>query len=56
LPQPPRTPRRATSALIGLPATVGAVGGAWLHQRVTARGVTLAFAAFLVLTAAKLAL
>jgi uncharacterized membrane protein YfcA len=44
------------AALIGLPATVGAVGGAWLHQRVTARGVTLAFAAFLVLTAAKLAL
>ena len=44
------------AALIGLPATVGAVGGAWLHQRVTTRGVTLAFSAFLILTAAKLAL
>ncbi len=44
------------AVLIGVPATIGAVGGAWLHQRVTARGITLAFAGFLVLTAAKLAL
>jgi uncharacterized membrane protein YfcA len=44
------------AALIGLPATVGAVGGAWLHQRVAPRRVVLAFAAFLLLTAGKLAL
>jgi uncharacterized membrane protein YfcA len=44
------------AALIGMPAVAGAVFGAWLHQRVTARTVTLAFAGFLLLTAAKLAL
>jgi uncharacterized membrane protein YfcA len=44
------------AALIGMPAVVGAVFGAWLHQRVAARTVTLAFAGFLLLTAAKLAL
>ena len=44
------------AALIGLPAVVGAVFGAWLHQRIAARTVTLAFAGFLLLTAAKLAL
>lgn len=43
------------AALIGVPATVGAVAGAWLHQRVAARPVVLAFAAFLLLTAVKLA-
>jgi len=43
------------AALIGLPAVGGAVFGAWLHQRVTTRAVTLAFAGFLLLTAAKLA-
>jgi len=43
------------AALIGLPAVVGAVFGAWLHQRVTTRAVTLAFAGFLLLTAVKLA-
>ena len=44
------------AALIGIPATAGAVLGAWLHQRVTTRAVTLAFSVLLVLTAAKLAL
>jgi uncharacterized membrane protein YfcA len=44
------------AALIGIPAVAGAVFGAWLHQRVAARTVTLAFAGFLLLTAAKLAL
>ena len=44
------------AALIGLPATAGAVGGAWLHQRVASRRVVLAFSLFLLLTAAKLAL
>ncbi len=44
------------AALIGLPATLGAVGGAWLHQRVDQRRLVLAFAFFLVVTAGKLAL
>ena len=44
------------AALIGLPAVAGAVFGAWLHQRITTRAVTLAFAAFLLITAGKLAL
>jgi uncharacterized protein len=44
------------AALVGIPAVAGAVVGAWLHQRVTARNVTLAFAAFLLITAGKLAL
>ena len=44
------------AALIGMPAVVGAVVGAWLHQRITARNVTLAFAGFLLITAVKLAL
>ena len=44
------------AALIGLPAVAGAVFGAWIHQRITARTVTLAFAAFLLATAMKLAL
>ena len=44
------------AALIGMPAVVGALLGAWIHQRVTARNVTLAFAGLLVVTAVKLAL
>jgi uncharacterized membrane protein YfcA len=44
------------AALIGMPAIVGAVFGAWLHQRITTRNVTLAFAGFLVIAAVKLAL
>ena len=44
------------AALIGMPAVIGAVFGAWLHQRIAARTVTLAFAGFLLVTAAKLAL
>jgi hypothetical protein len=32
------------------------VFGAWLHQRITTRNVTLAFAGFLVIAAVKLAL
>jgi uncharacterized membrane protein YfcA len=45
-----------SAALIGLPATAGAVGGAWLHQRIATRRVVLAFAFFLAVTATKLAL
>jgi uncharacterized protein len=44
------------AALIGLPATGGAVIGAWLHQRVTADRAVLAFALFLAVVAVKLAL
>ena len=44
------------AALIGLPAVGGAVFGAWLHQRITTRHVTLAFSCFLILAAVKLAL
>jgi uncharacterized membrane protein YfcA len=36
------------AALVGLPATLGAVGGTALQQRITARALTLAFAALLV--------
>ena len=43
------------AALIGIPAVAGAVFGAWLHQRITTRNITLAFAAFLVIAAVKLA-
>ena len=43
-------------ALIGLPAVVGAVAGAWLQQRLTQRALTLAFSAFLVAVAVRLAL
>jgi uncharacterized protein len=46
----------ADAALIGLPATAGAVGGAWLHHQVAPRPVLLAFAVLLAITAAKLAL
>jgi uncharacterized protein len=44
------------AVLIGMPAVVGAVLGAWLHQRINTRTVTLAFAGFLFVAAAKLAL
>ncbi len=44
------------SALIGLPAVGGAVGGAWLHQRIDTRRIVLGFALFLALVAVKLAL
>ena len=43
-------------ALIGLPAVVGAVGGAALHQRIDTRRVVLLFSLFLVIVALKLAL
>jgi uncharacterized protein len=43
------------AALIGLPATGGAVLGAWLHQRVASRSLVLGFSALLLVTAAKLA-
>jgi uncharacterized protein len=46
----------ADAALVGLPATAGAVAGAWLHQRASARPMVLAFACLLLITAAKLAL
>jgi hypothetical protein len=36
------------AALVGLPATLGAIGGTALQQRVTTRALTLAFAALLV--------
>jgi uncharacterized membrane protein YfcA len=44
------------AALIGLPATAGAVIGAWVHQRLAPRGAVLAFSLLLVVSAAKLAL
>jgi uncharacterized protein len=44
------------AALIGLPATAGAVAGAWVHQRAATRPMVLAFAALLLVTAGKLAL
>ena len=46
----------AQAGLIGLPAVGGAVFGAWLHQRISTRHVTLAFSCFLILAAGKLAL
>jgi uncharacterized membrane protein YfcA len=46
----------AHAAAIGLPAVAGVVAGTWLQQRVPARWITLAFAAFLVAVAVKLAL
>ena len=39
--------RYAHAALVGLPATVGALGGATLQQRVSARSLTLGFAGLL---------
>ena len=44
------------AVLIGVPATVGAVGGAWLHQRVTPDRAVFGFALFLAVVAVKLAL
>ena len=38
----------AHAALVGLPAAAGALGGTWLQQRVSGRGISLLFAAFLV--------
>jgi hypothetical protein len=35
------------AAVVGLPATVGALGGTWLQQRLATRTLTLAFAALL---------
>ena len=43
------------AALIGLPAVAGAVVGAAWHQRVSSRGIVLAFSAFLALVALRLA-
>jgi uncharacterized protein len=40
--------------LIGLPATVGVVAGAWLQQRVSPRWITLAFAGFLAFVGVEL--
>ena len=37
----------AHAALVGVPAAAGAFGGTWLQQRVSGRGVSLLFAAFL---------
>lgn len=44
------------AAAIGLPAVVGVVGGTWLQQRIHAKWLTLAFSAFLILTAVDLVL
>ena len=44
------------AALIGLPAVAGAVGGAWLHQRLDSQRLVLGFSFFLVVVAVKLAL
>ena len=41
--------------LIGIPAAFGAVGGAWLQQRVDSQKLVLAFSAFLVVVAIRLA-
>ena len=46
----------AAAALIGLPAVAGAVGGAWLHQRLDSQRLVLGFSFFLVVVAVKLAL
>jgi uncharacterized protein len=43
--------RPAYAALVGVPAAVGAVGGAALQQRVHARTVELLFAAFVLVIA-----
>jgi uncharacterized protein len=43
------------AALIGLPAVVGAVVGAAVHQRVDSRSVVLGFSVFLAAVAVKLA-
>jgi len=40
--------RYAYAALVGIPATVGALGGATLQQRLSARSLTLAFSVLLV--------
>jgi uncharacterized membrane protein YfcA len=42
------------AALVGVPATFGAVAGTWLQQRIPRRGLSIAFAAFLVAVAVKL--
>jgi uncharacterized membrane protein YfcA len=39
------------AAAIGLPAVGGVLAGTWLQQRVTVKWLTLAFSAFLVVTA-----
>jgi uncharacterized protein len=44
------------AVLIGVPATAGAVAGAWLHQRIATRAVVLGFSVLLAVTAARLAL
>ena len=42
------------AAVVGLPATAGAVAGAWLQQRISSRALELLFALFLVAVAAWL--
>jgi uncharacterized membrane protein YfcA len=42
------------AALIGIPASLGAVLGTWMQQRVPRRALLLAFAAFLVAIAVDL--
>jgi uncharacterized protein len=43
-----------SAALVGLPATMGALGGTWLQQRLRRRELSLIFAALLVSIAVKL--
>ena len=43
-----------SAALVGLPATVGAVGGTWLQQRLRRRELSFLFAALLVAIAVRL--
>ena len=43
-----------SAALVGVPATFGAVGGTWLQQRLRRRELSLLFAALLVAIAVKL--
>lgn len=42
------------AALVGLPAAAGALGGAWLQQRLTNRALSLAFAALVAGVGVKL--
>ena len=46
--------RWAEAATIGLPAVAGVLAGVWLQQRVAARVLVFAFAAFLVVVAVQL--
>ncbi len=44
----------AEAAVVGVPAMAGTLAGTWLQQRITARGLVVVFAAFLVAVAVRL--